>query len=198
MRGSWTDGHNQNLIPGNTKIKATSAVVEWKGFTGPEEKGEGEARTQHNPQAAAEKCRGEFRSNRRCRLLPLPPPDVDAHPLLDFLFRVFNINRPQFCTQYVEWERSYAVYAYVCMCVRLRFLASPAFFYGTRSSNFDLDDCRVQSMKDRRSFTIGRPRIWLALTGAFTASSPVRPNYSPRCRQLVELRPHAQVPSTRT
>ena len=87
---------------------------------------------------------------------------------------------------------------YVCMCVRLRFLASPAFFYGTRSSNFDLDDCRVQSMKDRRSFTIGRPRIWLALTGAFTASSPVRPNYSPRCRQLVELRPHPQVPSKRT
>jgi len=37
-------------------------------------------------------------------------------------------------------------------------------------------------MKDRRSFTIGRPRIWLALTGAFTASSPVRPNYSPRCQ----------------
>jgi len=43
---------------------------------------------------------------------------------------------------------------------------------GTRSSNFDLDDCRVQSTKDRRSFTIGRPRIWLALT--VRSQPPVR------------------------
>ena len=83
-----------------------------------------------------------FRSNPRCRLLPLPPPpDIDVHPLLDFLFRVLNINRQQFCTQYVECERSYAVYAYVCVCASalpcfpcLLLFSSPLFACGLAAS----------------------------------------------------------------
>jgi len=42
VRGSWTDGHNQNLILREHKDKSHICSGGVEGFTGPEEKGEGD------------------------------------------------------------------------------------------------------------------------------------------------------------
>lgn len=114
VRGSSTNGRNQNLIPGNRRIKATSAV-EWR-LRRPRGKGRrrwnkkrGQEKRAHNPQRQRSAEENSFRSNQGVVffLFLLISTSTLDFPFLDLIFVASNSVRNTLSEKIVRMYDAY-------------------------------------------------------------------------------------------
>lgn len=152
VRGSSTNGRNQNLIPGNRRIKATSAV-EWR-LRRPRGKGRrrwnkkrGQEKRAHNPQRQRSAEENSFRSNQGVVffLFLLISTSTLDFPFLDLIFVASNSVRNTLSEKIVRMYDA-------CVRVCLRFPASPGFFYPPSFVRLRLRDRRRRAGRANAQF----------------------------------------------